>query len=189
MGPEPVRAFVPAPLPPAPPLALEGAVRETLDRALLALGRLDGISDLLPSVHLFIYSYVRKEAVLSSQIEGTQSTLSDLLLFELEEAPGAPLDDVLEVSGYVSALEHGLGRLRDGLPISNRLIREIHDILLARGRGAGKAPGEFRLRDEEGNDRGGIFFAATDREVFDDVLAAIGVLPRGPLPRRQGERS
>ena len=93
---------------------------------------------------LFLYSYVRKEAVLSSQIEGTQSSLSDLLLFELEEAPGVPLDDVVEVSNCVAALEHGLARLRGGFPLSNRLIREIHGVLLARGRGSTKDPGEFR---------------------------------------------
>jgi Fic family protein len=141
---ESVRAFVPAPLPPRPALGLDGEVRDRLDRALLALGRLDGISDLLPSKHLFLYSYVRKEAVLSSQIEGTQSSLSDLLLFEMKQAPGVPIDDVVEVSNYVQALEHGLRRLRDGFPLSNRLIREIHEILLSRGRGAGKMPGQFR---------------------------------------------
>jgi Fic family protein len=93
---------------------------------------------------LFLYTYVRKEAVLSSQIEGTQSSLSDLLLFELEEAPGVPLDDVTEVSNYVAALEHGLRRLRDDLPLSNRLIREVHGVLLRQGRGAERQPGEFR---------------------------------------------
>jgi Fic family protein len=142
-GGERVRAFVPAPLPPEPPLEL-ASLQGPLEKALLALGRLDGISSLLPEPHLFLYSYVRKEAVLSSPIEGTQSSLSDLLLFELEEAPGAPLDDVLEVSNYVAALEHGLGRLREGFPLSGRLIREIHGELLARGRGSDKAPGEFR---------------------------------------------
>lgn len=143
-GGESVRAFVPKPLPPEPELALDGSVRDALDRALLALGRLDGVSSLLPDVHLLLYSYVRKEAVLSSQIEGTQSTLSDLLLFELEEAPGVPLNDVTEVSNYVRAMEHGLRRIRGGFPLSNRLLREIHEILLSRGSGAGKAPGEFR---------------------------------------------
>ncbi|HVS31439.1 MAG TPA: Fic family protein [Thermoanaerobaculia bacterium] len=141
---ERVKAFVPAPLPPEPPLRIDAALQRTLDDALLALGRLDGVSALLPDLSLFLYSYVRKEAVLSSQIEGTQSSLSDLLLFELDEAPGVPLDDVVEVSNYVSALDHGLARLRQGFPLSNRLIREIHSVLLSRGRGSGKEPGEFR---------------------------------------------
>jgi Fic family protein len=109
-----------------------------------ACGRLDGVSALLPDPNLFLYSYVRREAVLSSQIEGTQSSLSDLLLFEMDEAPGVPFDDVVEVSNYVAALEHGLARLAEGFPLSNRLIREIHGRLMARGRGADKAPGEFR---------------------------------------------
>jgi len=143
-GEEQIRAFVPTPLPPVPALAFEGDFQKVLERAVLAVGRLDGVSALLPDKALFLYAYVRKEAVLSSQIEGTQSSLSDLLLFELEEAPGAPLDDVLEVSNYVAALEHGLARLREGFPLSNRLIREIHGVLLSRGRGSGKEPGEFR---------------------------------------------
>lgn len=141
---ERVRAFVPAPLSPLPRIVFEGDLQKDLERATLALGRLDGVSALLPDRKLFIYSYVRKEAVLSSQIEGTQSSLSDLLLFELDEAPGVPLDDVTEVSNYVSALEHGIGRIRGGFPLSNRLLREIHGVLLSRGRGSGKQPGEFR---------------------------------------------
>jgi len=140
---ETVRAFVPAPLPPVPPLDL-ATFQPQMEKAHLALGRLDALSTLLPDTRLFLYTYVRKEAVLSSQIEGTQSSLSDLLLFEMEEVPGVPLDDVVEVSNYVAALEHGLERLRGGFPLSNRLIREIHGLLLARGRGANKAPGEFR---------------------------------------------
>lgn len=144
VGGESVRAFVPAPLPPVPPLAFEGALQPALEAAGLAVGRLDGASTLLPDTALFLYAYVRKEAVLSSQIEGTQSSLSDLLLFELDEAPGVPLDDVVEVSNYVAALDHGLARLRGGFPLSNRLVREIHGILLSRGRGTGKDPGEFR---------------------------------------------
>lgn len=143
VGGETVRAFVPAPLPPAPSLDLT-VLQSSLERALLALGRLDSLSTLLPDIRLFLYTYVRKEAVLSSQIEGTQSSLSDLLLFELDEAPGVPLDDVVEVSNYVAALEHGLRRLREDFPLCNRLIREIHEVLLSRGRGRDKAPGEFR---------------------------------------------
>jgi Fic family protein len=140
---ETVRAFVPSPLPPVPPLEL-GAFLPLLDRANQALGRLDGLSTLLPDTELFLYLYVRKEAVLSSQIEGTQSSLSDLLLFENAGAPGVPMDDVREVSNYVAAMQHGLERLRDGFPLSLRLIREIHGILLRGGRGATRTPGEFR---------------------------------------------
>ena len=143
-GNEPVRAFVPRPLPPDPPLVMNDVMRDVLDSALLALGRLDGVTALLPDTRLFLYMYVRKEAVLSSQIEGTQSSLSDLLLFEIEEAPGVPVNDVIEVSSYVAALEHGLSRCREGFPLSNRLIREIHDILLRDGRGSTKSPGKFR---------------------------------------------
>ena len=138
------RAFVPAPLPPQPPLAIDSPLRLQLDRSLLALGRLDSIATLLPNPDLFLYSYVRKEAVVSSQIEGTQSSLSDLLLFEIAAAPGVPFDDVVEVSNYVAALEHGLARIKEGFPLSNRLIREMHEILMRRGRGSEKQPGEFR---------------------------------------------
>lgn len=143
-GGESVRAFVPFPLPPDPPLDLTGPRQRLLEQATLACGRLDGVSALLPDPDLFLYAYIRREAVLSSQIEGTQSSLSDLLLFELDEAPGVPFDDVVEVSNYVAALEHGLELLRHDLPISSRLLREVHARLLARGRGADKQPGEFR---------------------------------------------
>ena len=143
-GGEIVKAFVPHPLPPVPPVELGGHLQQTLERALLALGRLDGLSTLLPDTRLFLYGYVRKEAVLSSQIEGTQSSLSQLLLFELDQAPGVPLNDVAEVSNYVAAMEHGLQRLREGFPLSNRLLKEIHGVLLARGRGSEKDPGQFR---------------------------------------------
>lgn len=138
------RAFVPAPLPPDPPLQLNHELVTRRDRALVALGELKGIARILPDARLFLYQYVRKEALLSSQIEGTQSSLSDLLLFELDEAPGVPLDDVREVSNYIDALEHGLQRMREGFPLSLRLLREMHEHLLRRGRGSGKAPGEFR---------------------------------------------
>lgn len=141
---ESVRAFIPNPLPPAPALNPGGERQTALERATLALGRLDSIGLLLPDPQLFLYAYVRREAVLSSQIEGTQSSLSDLLLFELDESPGVSFDDVVEVSNYVAALEHGLARLREGFPLCNRLLREMHSKLLAHGRGADKSPGEFR---------------------------------------------
>jgi len=144
VGGEAVRAFVPHPLPPTPPLDLSGRLLQRLEQAQFAVGRLDSITTLLPGPDLFLYPYIRKEAVLSSQIEGTQSSLSDLLLFELEHAPGAPIDDVVEVANYVAAMEHGLAELRRGQPLSNRLIRAIHGQLLARGRGADKQPGFFR---------------------------------------------
>lgn len=140
------QAFIPAPLPPDPPLDLTGSeLIARKERADQALGRLDGITLMLPDPQLFLYQYIRKEALLSSQIEGTQSSLSNLLLYELDEAPGVPLDDVEEVSNYVSALNHGLRRLReDDFPLSLRLIREMHALLLQGGRGGNKHPGEFR---------------------------------------------
>ena len=141
---EKVRAFVPDTLPPRPVLVLDDGLNEELGQAMLALGRLDGISTLLPNPDLFLYLHVRKEAVLSSQIEGTQSSLSDLLLHESDEIPGVPVHDVEEVSRYVAAMNHGLKRLRDGFPLSLRLLREIHAKLLTGGRGADKEPGEFR---------------------------------------------
>lgn len=140
---EKVKAFVPPPLPPVPPIQMD-RLHKPLEAANHAIGRLDGVASVLPDTPLFLYMYVRKEALLSSQIEGTQSSLSDLLLFESEAAPGAPLDDVQEVSNYVAAMNHGLARMRDGFPISLRLIREIHDVLLAKGRGSTKQPGAFR---------------------------------------------
>lgn len=143
VGGERVRAFLPPPLPPDPPLDLP-ALFELYDAARGALGRLDGVTTILPSTPLFLFMYVRKEALLSSQIEGTQSSLSDLLLFENHEIPQVPLDDVAEVSNYIAAMEHGLKRLREGFPLSLRLIREMHEILLHSGRGASKQPGEFR---------------------------------------------
>lgn len=139
---EPYNAYVPKDLPPVPPLRLDD-LYQLLDQASSALGRLDGMSMILPDPSLFIYMYVRKEAVLSSQIEGTQSSLSDLLLFESEEIPGVPIDDVTEVSCYVAAMNYGLERLKK-LPLSLRLMREIHQKLMERGRGSDKLPGEFR---------------------------------------------
>lgn len=137
------RAYMPSPLPPQPPLEL-GGLLTLYDRARGAIGRLDGVTGIFPATPLFLFMYVRKEALLSSQIEGTQSSLSDLLLFENDEIPLVPLDDVTEVSNYVAAVEHGLARMRGGFPLSLRLMREMHEILLKSGRGASKQPGEFR---------------------------------------------
>ena len=130
---ERVRAFVPAPLPPDAQTLDLASLQTILAEANQAVGRLDGMTSAFPDLNLFLYSYVRKEAVLSSQIEGTQSSLADLLLYENAETPGVPLDDVREVSNYVAALNHGLKRLRGGFPLSLRLIREIHEVLLAKG--------------------------------------------------------
>ena len=144
-GPEGYAAFVPAPLPPDPPLRIDSRLQSLLDEANQALGRLDAVTVLLPDPGQFLYSYIRKEAVLSSQIEGTQSSLSDLLLFENQAAPGAPLDDVEETSNYIAAMNHGLNRIESGeLPLSSRLLREVHARLMRDVRGGDKAPGEFR---------------------------------------------
>jgi len=142
-GPELYYSFIPAPLPPDPPIQYDERFQTLTEKAGRALGRLDSISIHLPSPQTLLYTYIRKEAVLSSQIEGTQSSLSDLLLFENSEIPGVPAVDVQEVSNYVAALEYGLGRLKE-LPISLRLIKEIHAILLKGVRGGNKEPGEFR---------------------------------------------
>jgi Fic family protein len=141
---EKAQAFVPAPLPPKPSIEWTPDLRRKFDQAHLALGRLDSISTFLPEISVFLYMYVRKEAVLSSMIEGTQSSLSDLLLFELDMEPGVPLDDVREVSNYVAALDYGLKRLAEGFPLSLRLIKEMHGVLLSKGRGANQTPAEFR---------------------------------------------
>ena len=175
VGNERVRAFVPAPLPPAPGLVLNGPLQPALESATLALGRLDGISTLLPDLALFIYTYVRKEAVLSSQIEGMQSSLSDLLLFEIEEAPGVPRKDATEVSNYVAALDHGLERLAGGFPLSNRLFREVHGVLLSRGRGSDKMPGEFRRSQNwiGGSRPGNAAFVPPPHTAVPDCMAAL----------------
>jgi len=141
---EKAQAFIPAPLPPRPPIDWTPELRNKFDQALLAVGRLDSVATLLPETSLFLYMYIRKEAVLSSMIEGTQSSLSDLLLFELDQEPGVPIDDVQEVSNYVAALNHGLSRLAEGFPLSLRLIKEIHGVMLTNGRGNNQTPGEFR---------------------------------------------
>ncbi len=167
-------AYVPAPLPPDPPIHWNNALHAKFDAALLALGRLDAITDQVPNVSLVLYSLVRKEAVLSSMIEGTQSSLSDLLLFELDEQPGVPLNDAQEVSRYVSALEHGLKRLRE-LPLSQRLIREVHKVLIGGGRGSNLAPGEFRRSQVwiGGTRPGNAVFVPPPAEQVPECIAAL----------------
>lgn len=174
-GGEAVRAFIPHPLPPKPAPDLAGPRQHTLEKALLACGRLDGVSALLPDPDLFLYAYIRREAVLSSQIEGTQSSLSDLLLFEMDDAAGALIDDVIEVSNYVAALEHGMARLATGFPLSNRLLREVHAKLLSRGRGADKLPGEFRSTQNwiGGTRPGNAQFVPPSPALLEDCMASL----------------
>ncbi|MEO6919015.1 MAG: Fic/DOC family N-terminal domain-containing protein [Collimonas sp.] len=131
-------------VPPLPALDLSGKLQARLNDALIALGRLDAISTLLPDAKLFLYSYVRKEAVMSSQIEGTYSSFSDLMLYEMDGLPGVPIDDVQEVSSYVAALTLGVECIRQGHPTSFRLLTEIHQVLMTSGRGAQRGPGELR---------------------------------------------
>ncbi|MEI6514914.1 MAG: Fic family protein, partial [bacterium] len=141
-----------------------------------ALGRLDGLSMMLPDPSLFLYMYIRKEAVLSSQIEGTQSSLSELLLFEDENLPGVPLADVQEVSNYVSALNHGLRRIReDGMPLCMRLLLEVHGTLLAKGRGSDKTPGEFRRSQNwvGGTRPGNAHYVPPPPDLVMDCMAAL----------------
>jgi Fic family protein len=138
------RAFIPAPLPPNPAIVWSSALRRRFDDALVALGRLDALATHLPNAALLLYSFVRKEAVLSSQIEGTQSSLADLLLYEIDEQPGVPLDDAREVSHCVAAQEYGLSKLRGGLPLSMRMLNGMHKVLLSHPEGRGKAPGQVR---------------------------------------------
>lgn len=139
-----VHAFVPRPLPPAPGIDFGEGIRRPLEAAATALGRLDAVTELLPDAMVFVYGYVRKEAVLTSQIEGIQSSLADLMLHESGGVPAGRQSDVLETSNAAAALHHGVERLRDGFPLSNRLMREMHARLLASGRGAAMMPGEFR---------------------------------------------
>lgn len=143
-GPDGYAAFIPRSLAPVPPLDIGAALQALLDRANQTLGRLDGITLLLPDPDLFLYSYVRKEAVLSSQIEGTQSSLSDLLLFEHDATPGVPRGDVEEASRYVGAMYRGIELLESGLPLSVRLLGETHAVLMHNARGGDRPPGEFR---------------------------------------------
>ena len=172
---EPFQAFVPAPLPPAPPLVWSAALRRRFDAALLALGRLDAVTALLPNAALLLYSFVRKEAVLSSQIEGTQSSLADLLLYEIDEQPGVPVEDAREVSRCVAALERGLEKLRGGLPLCTRLLCEMHEVLLTHPGGWGKTPGEVRRSQVwiGGTRPGNAAFVPPPADALPDCLAAL----------------
>ena len=151
------------------------ALGDLLAEASAALGRLDGLAGFLPDISLFIYMYVRKEAVLSSWIEGTRSTLSDLLLYENKQAPGVPLEDVREVSNYVAGLNHGLERIRGGFPLCLRLLREIHAILLASGRSNTRFPGEFRSSQNwiGGSRPGNAQFVPPPPEHLNETLGAL----------------
>ena len=137
------KAFIPKRLPPEPPILLDSEMIQILSQAAMALGRLDGTSATLPNVDLFVAMYVNKEAVLSSQIEGTQASLIDILAFEANAAFPENPQDVEEVINYINALNYGLEQLKT-LPLSLRLIREIHGLLLQGVRGADRHPGEFR---------------------------------------------
>ena len=136
-------AFIPNDLPPKPPVHMDDGLWAALSRADRALGRLDGSTDTLPNPDLFVAMYVRKEAVLSSQIEGTQASLMDVLKYEVKRPTLKALPDVGEVVNYVAAMNHGLARLKK-LSVSLRIIREIHGKLLAGVRGSDRTPGEFR---------------------------------------------
>lgn len=172
---EKVEAFIPNPLPPQPPLSWDPALRVRFDQATMALGRLDSVGDLLPDVSLFLYMYIRKEAVLSSMIEGTQSSISDLLLYELDQEPGVPLDDVQEVSNYVAALTEGLRLLDEGLPLSLRLLKLVHSVLLGKGRGSDKTPGQFRRSQNwiGGSRPGNAMFVPPPPEAVMDCMASL----------------
>lgn len=169
---EAYKSFVPTALPPQPPLDMD-RLYKSLDQAMKALGGIDALAKLLPDISLFLYMYVRKEALLSSQIEGTQSSLSDLLLFENDEVPSVPADDVEEVSNYIAALNHGLARMKEGFPLSVRLIREMHKILLRGGRGANKSPGELRRSQNwiGGIRPGKARFVPPPPEMVDDLMS------------------
>lgn len=168
---EAYKAYVPQKLPPEPPIDL-AKLYPHLEQAMLALAELNSIHKTIPNTALFIYMYVRKEALLSSQIEGTQSSFSDLMLFEHYQKPNIDLEDVEEVANYVKAMNHGLKRLEEGFPLSLRLLKEIHRVLLSGSRGSGKLPGEFRKSQNwiGGTRPGNALFVPPPLEYLNDCL-------------------
>ena len=137
------QAYIPKPLPPIPPIKYNGKLRNLLSEADRALAKLEGITTVLPNAELFIAMYIKKEALLSSQIEGTQASLEGILRFEANLEPTEDINEIKEVINYIKALDYGINRLQD-IPMSSRLIKEIHKILIQGTRGTHKTPGEFR---------------------------------------------
>ncbi len=174
-GGETVRAFIPEPLPPTVELNFRDGLHRPLEAATTALGRLDAVTELLPDAADFVYGYVRKEAVLSSQIEGIQSSLADLMMHEAGGAPGLPSSDVVETLNAAAALDHGVKRLRIGFPLSNRLMREVHAKLLASGRGAATMPGDFRRSQNwiSGSRPGNAAFVPPPPQRVQECMAAL----------------
>jgi Fic family protein len=169
---ESYKAYVPPQLPPNPAIDVEN-LYPLLEKATMALAELNSIAQIIPNISLFVYMYVRKEALLSSQIEGTQSSFADLILFEHNQKPNVSLDDVEEVSNYVQAINHGLDRFKNDFPLSLRLLCEVHAILLSGVRGSGKLPGEFRKSQNwiGGSRPGNALFVPPPIEVLMDCLS------------------
>ncbi len=169
---ESFKAYIPKELPPKPAIELK-KLSSLLEKAAMSLANLNSIAKSVPNTSLFIYMYVRKEALLSSQIEGTQSSFSDLILFEHQQKSNIAIDDVEEVSNYVKAINYGIGRLKNGFPLSLRLLREIHGLLLKGSRGAKQLPGEFRKSQNwiGGTRPGNALFVPPPKEYLPECLA------------------
>lgn len=168
---EQYKAYIPPTLPLAPPLNIETYYPQ-LEQAVQAITKLNSVLDSIPNHSLFIYMYVRKEALLSSQIEGTQSSFSDLMLFEHQQKTTVSVNDVEEVSNYVTALQYALKRLHEGFPLCLRLLRETHTILLQGVRGSKKSPGEFRKSQNwiGGTRPGNALFVPPPQHLLPDLL-------------------
>jgi len=166
------KSYVPSKLPPVPALQID-QIYPYLNKAIDAVAELNALAKLIPNASLFIYMYVRKEALLSSQIEGTQSSFADLILFEHDQKPHVTIEDVEEVSHYVAAIHYGLKRIKDGFPLSLRLIREVHGVLLSGGRGMHKSPGQFRRSQNwiGGSRPGNALFVPPSPEYLKDCLS------------------